>query len=90
MNINFDKIEHIYGKSVIDSIYDMQEDVMKNAEYFYLLGLNDTEDIFERQVLAFICEHNEFKTKMNKLINKLGTNYVEMIEKDISLLDELL
>ena len=90
MNINFDKIEHIYGKSVIDSIYDMQEDVMKNAEYFYLLGLNDTEDIFERQVLAFICEHNEFKTKMNKLINKLGTNYVEIIEKDISLLDELL
>ena len=90
MNINFDKIEHIYGKSVIDSIYDMQEDVMKNAEYFYLLGLNDTEDIFERQVLAFICEHNEFKTKMNKLINKLGTNYVEMIEEVISLLDELL
>ena len=88
--INFDKIEHIYGKSIIDSIYNMKEDVMKNFEYFYKLGFDNAEDIFERQVLAFICEHNEFKTKMNKLINKLGTNYVEMIEEDISLLDELL
>lgn len=90
MKINFDKIEHIYGKSVIDSIYDMKEDVIKNVEYIYMLGFNDTEDIFERQALVFICEHNEFKTKINKLINKLGTNYVEMIEEDISLLDELL
>ena len=55
MDINFDKIEQIYGKSVIDSIYNMKEDVMKNVEYFYLLGFNDTEDIFERQVMAFIC-----------------------------------
>ena len=90
MEINFNKIEHIYGRSVIDSIYDMKEEVMKNVEYFYMLGFNDTEDIFERQVLAFICEHDEFKNKMNKLINKLGANYVGMVEEDISLLDELL
>lgn len=90
MKINFDKIEHIYGKSVIDSIYDMREDVIKNVEYFYMLGFNDTEDIFERQVMFFICGHNEFKDKMNKLINKFGANYVEMVEEDISLLDELL
>ena len=90
MEIDFNKIEHIYGKSVIDSIYEMREDVMKNVEYFYMLGFNDTEDIFERQVMFFICGHNEFKGKINKLINKLGANYVELVEEDISLLDELL
>ncbi len=90
MEIDFNKIEHIYGESVIDSIYDMREEVMKNIEYFYMLGFNDTEDIFERQVMVFICSHDEFKDKINKLINKLGANYVEMVEEDISLLDELL
>lgn len=90
MEIDFNKIEHIYGKSIIDSIYDMQDEVLQNVKYFYKLGFDSAEDIFEREVLVFICGHDEFKKKLDTLINKLGANYVEQIEEDVSLLDELI
>ncbi len=89
MEIDFDKIERVYGKSIIDSIYDMQEDCMQNVEYFYKLGFDSVEDIFEREVPIFICSHDEFKKKIDALINRLGPNYIDLIEEDISLLDEL-
>lgn len=90
MNIDFDKIEKIYGSSIINSIALLKEDVIDNIKYFISLGFGDTEDIFERQVLIFICPKEEFKMKIDNLIKKLGNNYIEEIENDISLLDELL
>lgn len=90
MNINFDKIENIYGKDIINNIVMLKEDVINNFKYFVSLGFNDPEDIFERQVTIFVCSNDEFKKKINKLISKLGNNYIEEIENDISLLDELL
>ncbi len=90
MNIDFDRIEKIYGSSIINSIALLKEDVIDNIKYFISLGFGDTEDIFERQVLIFICPKEEFKMKIDNLIKKLGNNYIEEIENDISLLDELL
>lgn len=90
MNIDFDRIEKIYGSSIINSIYLLKDDVIDNIKYFISLGFEDTEDIFERQVLIFICPKEEFKMKIDNLIKKLGNNYIEEIENDISLLDELL
>lgn len=90
MNIDFDKIEKIYGSSIINSIALLKEDVIDNIKYFISLGFEDTEDIFERQVLIFICPKEEFKMKIDNLIKKLGNNYIEEIENDISLLDALL
>ncbi len=90
MNIDFDKIEKIYGSSIINSIALLKEDVIDNIKYFISLGFGDTEDIFERQVLIFICPKEEFKMKIDNLIKKLGNNYIEEIENDISLLDALL
>lgn len=89
MNIDFDRIEKIYGSSIINSIYLLKDDVIDNIKYFISLGFEDTEDIFERQVLIFICLKEEFRVKINNLIKKLGNNYIEEIENDISLLDEL-
>ena len=90
MNIDFDRIEKIYGSSIINSIALLKEDVIDNIKYFISLGFGDTEDIFERQVLIFICPKEEFKMKIDNLIKKLGNNYIEEIENDISLLDVLL
>ena len=90
MNINFDKIENIYGKDTINNIVMLKEDVINNFKYFVSLDFNDPEDIFERQVPIFVCSNDEFKKKLNNLISKLGNNYIEKIENDISLLDELL
>lgn len=89
MNIDFDRIEKIYGSSIINSIALLKDDVIDNIKYFISLGFEDTEDIFERQVLIFICPKEEFSVKINNLIKKLGNNYIEEIENDISLLDEL-
>ena len=90
MNIDFDRIEKIYGSSIINSIALLKDDVIDNIKYFISLGFEDTEDIFERQVLIFICPKEEFRVKINHLIKQLGNNYIEEIENDISLLDELL
>ncbi len=90
MNIDFDRIEKIYGSSIINSIALLKDDVIDNIKYFISLGFEDTEDIFERQVLIFICPKEEFRVKISNLIKKLGNNYIEEIENDISLLDELL
>ena len=90
MDIDFNKIEKIYGKSVIESISVLRDDVIKNIEYFMRLGFDDAIDILERQVLIFICSNEEFISKVNTLIKKIGINYIDEIENDISLLDELL
>ena len=90
MDIDFSKIEKIYGKSVIESISILRDDVIKNIEYFMTLGFDDAIDIFERQVLIFISPNEEFISKVNTLIKKIGINYIDEIENDISLLDELL
>lgn len=83
MNIDFDRIEKIYGSSIINSIALLKDDVIDNIKYFISLGFEDTEDIFERQVLIFICPKEEFRIKINNLIKQLGNNYIEEIEKII-------
>ena len=88
MNIDFDRIEKIYGSSIINSIALLKDDVIDNIKYFISLGFEDTEDIFERQVLIFICPKEEFRVKINNLIKQLGNNYIEEIEKIIEVCRE--
>lgn len=55
----------------------------------YKLGFTDIGDIFERETLLFICDNKEFKNKIDRLIIRLGATYVDDIENDIPLLEEL-
>lgn len=89
MNINVDKIREIYGIDVLNLVRDNIKNIIKNIRYLEQLGFDDVEDIFERYTLIFMDEPVYFKEKINKLINKLGINYVELIENDLGLLDEL-
>lgn len=90
MNIDLNKIESIYGLELLDLIKENIDDVKMNINYLIYLNFNDIEDIFERYVLIFICDFDEFKSKIDKLINKLGNNYVDIIENDLGILEELL
>lgn len=90
MNININKIEEIYGLDILNLVKENIEDVNKNINYLIYLNFNDVEDIFERYVPIFICSYDEFKNKINKLINKLGNDYVDIIENDLGILEELL
>ena len=90
MDFDFSKIEEIYGKETVTNIKDNIEEVTSNINYLIYLGFNDTEDLFERETLLFLYDTETFKNKINQLIKKLGPNYVNIIEEDISQLEELL
>ena len=89
MNIDFNKINEIYGEDIIVAIKDNIDDVKENISYLEKLRFNDIEDIFERYTLIFIDTPSSFKDKINQLINKLGNDYVDIIENDLSVLEEL-
>ena len=88
-NIDFDKISEIYGNEVLNEIQNNIDEVMKNINYMYTLGFDDVEDIFERETLLFLYNSSIFKEKLDKLIFKLGVTYVDDIENDLSLLEDL-
>lgn len=89
MPINYDKILEIYGQDMLISILENLNDVESNVNYLNSLGYSDTIDIFERYPYIFIQTEKEFKSKINKLKNKIGDNYVEIIENNLELLEEL-
>lgn len=89
MTINFDKIIEIYGESCLVLILDNIQDVEKNLTYLNTLGFTDTIDIFERYPYLFINTEIEFQNKINKLTNKLGIDYVNIIETNLDVLEEL-
>ena len=88
--MNFDKIEQIYGKEILESIISNKDDVKKNINYLINLGFDDIEDIFERLAPLFINDNKTFKNKIDSLIKKLGPDYVNIIENDLGLLEELI
>ena len=88
-SVDFDKISEIYGEEVLREMQENMDEVIKNVNYMYMLEFNAVEDIFEREILLFLYDHDTFKDKLNKLIYKLGLNYVEKIENDLSLLESL-
>ena len=90
MNINISKIKEIYGEEILNDIRNNIEDVNKNISYLVYLKIMDVEDIVERVTPLFINDFDSFKFKIDSLIKKLGLNYVEQIEEDISLLEDLL
>ena len=90
MKIDFEKIEEIYGSSVIEEIKNNSKDILENIKYLKELKINDIEDIFERYPLIFICDKNEFKNKVDKLISKIGINYVDMLDNNMELWEELM
>lgn len=90
MKIDFEKIEEIYGSSVIEEIKNNSKDILENIQYLKELRINDIEDIFERYPLIFICDKNEFKNKVDKLISKIGINYVDMLDNDMELWEGLM
>jgi len=90
MNIDFSKIKEVYGESVVLSIRDSINDVVKNLNYLKELNFTDVEDIFERYCLIFLDSPETFQDKVNTLIEELGDSYVDIIENNLSILENLM
>jgi hypothetical protein len=61
-----------------------------DLDYLNELKFTDTIDIFERYVILFIDDPSQFEYKFNNLIKELGSDYVDIIENDLSILEKLL
>ena len=90
MKIDIKKIIDTYGDSVGLLIRDNLNDVLKNLEYMISLNFTDVEDIFERYALLFLDTPSEFKEKIDNLIKNVGSDYVDVIENDLSIFEDLM
>ena len=90
MKVNLNNIRDTYGDNVVLLIRDNIDDVMKNIDYLNKLNFTDTEDIFEKFAILFLDTPTEFKNKIDNLIKELGYDYVDIIENDLSILEQLL
>ena len=86
MNFNIEKIMEIYGDSTADLISENVDDIVDNLMYLKKLEFNDIEDIFER----YVEDPKTFRKKVNKLINRLGEDYVSVLEENMNIWEEML
>lgn len=86
MEINFDKIEEIYGKETLQDIRVNIKRVSNNINYLSLKNLESIDDIFERYTLLFLIEEKDFKNKVDYLFNKYGFQ----IDDNLELWEEIL
>lgn len=89
MKIDFNSLKEIYGDEILDIINNNEDIIKENMKTMKELGFDDVVGIFERNVEAFLYFPNSFKEKMNNLIKTIGPNYVEIIENDVSYMENL-
>ena len=75
---------------IIEILSSQDKPAQSAIEINDALGFSDIEDILEREILIFICLPNEFKNKINALCKRLGNDYVEILQNDISLFEEII
>lgn len=85
MNIDFDKIKYNYDDDVLELIRNNIEYCTENIHYLKSLGFDNSEEIFEKFALIFIENPDEFKEKINKFINKIGSDYIEILNNNMEL-----
>lgn len=88
--INLKSMKEVYGSEIFEMLLDNIEIVEKNLQYLNELKFDDFLGLLERCPILFTYFPEEFKRKIDKLIEKIGENYVEIIQNDIGLLEELL
>ena len=92
MNLQIDlkAMKEVYGKEIYEIILSNIDVIEKNLKYLRELKFDDYVGIFERCPIIFTYFPKDFKRKFAELVEKLGDNYVEIIESNIDLVEELL
>ena len=89
MNINYEKILELYGSNMLNEIKDNLKDVINNMNYLSTIGIIDIIDILERYPMIFLYDKETFIEKVNNLTSNIP-NYIEELDKNISLWERLL
>jgi len=80
MEINFDKIEEIYGQDTLQDIRDNIKQVSNNINYLASKNQESIGDIFERHALLFLYNEKDFKNKVDALFLKYGKELNDNLE----------
>lgn len=84
MEINLEKLEGIYGKSLVKEMHDDIENLIENMKYLDKLEFDDIYDIIEINPYLFLIDNNEFIKRINNLITSLGIEYLQILAEDTS------
>ena len=84
MEINLEKLEEIYGKSLVKEMHDDIENLIENMKYIDKLEFDDIYDIIEVNPYLFLIDNNEFIKRINNLITSLGIEYLQILAEDTS------
>ncbi len=89
MKIDLNNLKEVYGDEILEIINGNMEIIESNVKTMQELGFDDVEGILERNIDAFLYFPKDFKEKMDNLIKTIGPNYVEIIENDVSYMEDL-
>ena len=84
MEIDIEKLEEIYGKSLVKEMHDDIENLIENMKYLNKLEFDDIYDIIEINPYLFLIDNNEFIKRINDLITSLGIEYLQILAEDTS------
>ena len=79
-----------YDKKIEEIINENIDIIEKNVQFLNDLKFEDAEGIFEMYPDLFMNFPKKFEEKILKLKDQLGENYVEIIENDTSVLENII
>lgn len=80
-----ERIQTVFGKSVIKEIHENKEDFLQNIQYMISLGYKDVYELVQLYPYTFIQEKETFQEKVSILLDTLGTESFEKIAEDTSI-----
>ena len=89
MKWNLEKIQKIYGESIISELKENIEDVIDNMSYLKEKGFTNLSDLVESMPYLFLNPTDIFQEKIDYLEEKWGIEFIEKLEEDFSLWEEI-
>ncbi len=86
-DIDMKVINEMYNKDLIDRLN--KDNVMEIYKYLIGKGIYYAKDLFIEYLDLFLIDSDVFINKFDKIIEKLGSNYVDIIGEDSSILMEM-
>lgn len=91
LEISLDTIADIYGSHVVTQMAQMPCDVVNNIEYLISLGFEeDVTDICNRYGILLCQDCGYFSDQVQKLICRMGDDYVQKMGSDMSCWESLM
>ncbi len=89
MKLDIEKLKEIYGENIVVDIHENMDSLVENMNCLISYGFEDPYDIVETNPYLFLVLPETFQEKMEKLIQKLGVEFVEKLSEDMSLWSEI-